>query len=229
MTEAGQSALPRRAVAQNSQAHQQHLAPTKTLPKKWVVGIFYASLQHFYKRGLFFSDQIMLCAPWGLTQRVDITEVLLALIWTATMQTGIILFSLGIFILDSNLQGGVESGGDLKPVPYTSGSQTSWRHQQRLENFEIDFVFERKPAQKAQKTLQAVCRGSCFLSWTCAFPPKVELGDCADGTSVWRQRSLESSGQSPCAFSTPVPTSGLRCVWLGHRRGRSVSKKGMGA
>lgn len=95
MTEAGQSALPRCAVAQNSQAHKQHLAPTKTLPKKWVVGIFYASLQRFYKHGLFSSDQIILCAPWALTQIVDITEVLLALVWIGTMQTGIILFSLG--------------------------------------------------------------------------------------------------------------------------------------
>lgn len=95
MTEAGRSALPRCAVAQNSQAHKQHLAPTKTLPNKWVVGIFYASLQRFYKHGLFFSDPIILCAPWALTQMVDITEVLLALIWIATVQTGIILFSLG--------------------------------------------------------------------------------------------------------------------------------------
>lgn len=41
------------------------------------------------------------------------------------MQAGIILFSLGIFILDSNLQVGVESDGDLKTIPYTSNPQTS--------------------------------------------------------------------------------------------------------
>lgn len=92
------------------------------------------------------------------------------------MQTGIILFSLRIFSLDNHLQSSVESDGDLKTIPYTSDSQTSWRHQQRLENFEIDFVFERKPVQKAQKTLQAVCVS--FLGPMLSHL-KVELDDCS--------------------------------------------------
>lgn len=113
-----------------------------------------------------------MCAPSALTQLLDITEVPLALLGIAAMQTGIILFSLGIFILDSSSQNSVESNDDLKPNPYTSDSQTSGRHQQRLENFETDFVFERKPVQKSQKSWQAVCRGLSILSWTRAFPPE---------------------------------------------------------